>query len=298
MFDGILEPGEINELITGIEGQVVPLVERMPGAQIYETRRQSGDQAILPVISSTGRARDEGLAPGEAAEDIKWGVDRHPFEIKRYVGYTTITDDDEEDLLDDGINAATQMLTRARMDSVAKQDARLNVVLTSTVINEEQPVANNDWGDEDSTPWIDLVNARRKSSYGDIGVFGPKIIDLLKVHPDTTAKFGNYPGAAIGDAELAAELAKVLGLRAVLTGNYFYNAASPGLSAVIAYQFDNVAWIGHAKSFIVVNKRTKMPSESARDLRREGSAIRYTQRRSISRAYKFCGAIITGAVPS
>lgn len=297
MFDGLgLRPDEIAETITGIEGQIVPMIELMPGVQRFTTTKDSGSVGVLPSVSTLGRALDTGLPEGAAAREIDMESSKHDFEIKRFVGLSKLTDGDEEGMAGDGLDGASAVIRRAIAESVAKQDAALNTVLSSTSINTEQAVTNGVWTLDTSTPLRDLQLAHRKSNYGNVGVFGIKAVEALQLHPDVGPEYLNYAGGSLSAAQVMEVLMKFLGLDIIIIGGRAYNKAKPGLSIDIGYQFETTVWIGHSKSFVIVDKPTRNVSEQARVIEQEATKFRYTRRRSFGRAHQEMGSTITGAV--
>jgi hypothetical protein len=288
-----LEPEELSGLITGLEGNVMPIVD-MIGAQQYDTTRDDGTIPILPSKGMLGRAGDEGIAEGVAAEDIDWELSTHEIKVRRFVGKSNITDGDAVALQGVNIPTATTILKRAMIESVAKQDKRFTSLIASTDINTEKAANNGVWTLDSSTPWEDLIEAHRLSNYGDMIAIGPLAVQALQLHPDTGSRLQQYAGGAIGVGEVAEVVAKVLGCRIALLGPRAYNSANPGQVVNVAYHADKLVWIGHSDTFVVANKESLYATEEARDIDREVTKFRYTRRRSITRAFKELGVILTG----
>jgi len=291
-----LEPEEMSGLIRGLEGQMTPIVDLIGLSQQYDVTRDDGTIPILPSRAMLGRAKDTGIAEGVAAEEIDWELGNHQINVRRFVGLSSITDGDAVALEGVSIPAATTILKRAMIESAAKQDARFGELIADTDVNTAMAVNNGVWSLSSSTPWEDLIEAHRLSHYGDMIAIGPLAVQALQLHPDTGTRLNNYAGGAIGVGEVAEVVAKVLGCRIALLGPRAYNTANPGQPVGVGYHYDKLVWIGHADTFVVANKESLYTTEAARDIYREASAFRYTRRRSITRAFRELGVIITGVL--
>lgn len=287
----------LNALAMGLMSEQGAAVDALPGRQRFEVTDLGGTVPVLPSASTlANKVSATGVAEGADPDEFDVALDDVSYILKRYPGYSTITQGNRVSAEGKGLQVLRTIMQRAQMQSNAQVDALLNAMLSSTTYNEAQAAANGAWDVSTSTPLADMLAGKRKvGGRPNLGVIGDDILKDLQVHPDFIARTSSFDAGAVSEAEIARIIRDVLGLDMMMVGNRLYNSAVEGATTVtLAYQFDGLFWIGHAQDIVVVEQMESPRSEMGRSVRREADEIIFTRRVDILRPHKEMGVVFTG----
>lgn len=285
----------LDQTFMGLEGEVQSIADIL--ATKITVQALTGTLPVESSISSLSKNPTAGLAEGAEIPDSVMDFTSASYTLLRYAGAGSVTDGEREHLRSMGYEPLTRAARKARAESCAAIDNRLNTVLTTAgSTNASQATTNGAWSATSSTPIADIQLALRECGKGDTLFLGGSQVEDLVVHPDFTAQFSNFAGGAITEGQLANLLTGLFpSVKMVVLGSTVYNSANPGQTVALAYQFDGTAWVGWKRDLLLIEQGGGS-SESWRLPRREATAIRFTRRVDIVRPHLEMGCVITGVV--
>lgn len=287
----------LNAVAMGLMSEQGAAIDALPRRQRFVVTDLGGEVPVMPSAATlANKVSANGVAEGADPDEFDFQMSSVSYALKRYPGYSTITQGNRVSVDGKGLDALRQIMMRAQMQSNASVDALLSSRLASTTLNESQAAANGAWDVSTSTPLADMLAGKRKvGGRPDLGVIGDDILKDLQVHPDFISRTASFDAGAVSEAEIARIIRDVLGLDMVMIGNRLYNSAVEGASTVtLAYQFDGLFWLGHGSDIVLVEQVESPRSEMGRSVRREADEIIFTRRVDILRPHKEMGVVFTG----
>lgn len=291
----------VDEVVSGLMSEYMPVIDQIAGIQSFTESALTGFVPVRPSPSTLARVSDEdaeGLPEGAEPDEIEHDWSELEYRIRRYPGYGTITDGVREAASRGQLDELENVAAIAMATSAAKVNRKLHLLLSSTVVNENQAPLTGVWSLETSTPVKDLQAAKRKvGGRPNLGVFGLDIVEALSQHPDFLARASYFEAGVVDESEIAAILRKICGISQVIIGGHLYNAAPDGLPLELGFEFDGLAWIGHSRHLVKVEQSGTSPhTEQGRNVRREATELIFSRRLDLRRSHKECGCVLPGVV--
>lgn len=287
----------LNTVAMGLMSEQGAAVDSLPGVQKFTVTDLGGQVPVMPSASTlASKVSAVGVAEGADPDEFDIQLTDFDYVLKRYPGYSTITQGNRVAMDGKGLATLQQIMRRAQMQSNASVDALLNSRLSDSNLNLSQAAGAGAWDVSTSTPLADMLAGKRKvGGRPNLGVIGDDILKDLQVHPDFINRTANFDAGAVSEQEIANIVRDVLGLDMVMVGNRLYNSGVDGAATItLAFQFDGLFWIGYASDLVLVEQTESPRSEMGRSVRREADEIIFTRRVDILRPHKEMGCYFTG----
>lgn len=294
-----ISPGLLRKAFEGLKGDPKAVIDTLPGVSKFNVTDSSGTVTLLPTASTLAQDLDDGIAELATPREFDQELGSVDYSVRRFVGLGSIADGVEVDARGKGLNMLQQSARMAESIVGLKLNKKLDTVLRDVSVNEAQAVTSGVHTLDTSDPILDLQKAFAKCGYGDTLLVGRDIVEAWQRHPAFTSASKNFDAGAVGTATILELLREEFASLAnvVMLGNvHMYNSANPGLTKVLAYQFDGLLWVGHARNLAFFEQKTGNEEASWREETAECRKIRKTRRADIRRADKNAGCVITGVI--